>query len=324
MIMWVIRILVIVAGPVIGWYMVSPGPKGVLIGTGTAVLVILAEIVIQKVALDSLILGLIGAVLGLATGKLIDWLVYQAANPDLYEVVRRFGPLMYMILAYLGLVVFVQKKRELDVLDRPLQLGHDRKQVEVAILDTSVLIDGRVADIIEANFLSGRLVVPPFIVKELQHVADSSDALKRARGRRGLDLLKRLREHPTQPVQLFGRDYPGEADADDKIVQMAKELGARVVTVDLNLHKVAALQGVTVLNINDLAKALKPAHLPGEAMSLYLLKEGKQRGQAVGFLEDGTMVVVEDGKPAIGRQVDVTVTSVTQSSAGRMIFTKLS
>jgi uncharacterized protein YacL len=208
-------------------------------------------------------------------------------------------------------------------LDRDLIVKGSKKKLQSThIVDTSVLIDGRVADVCESKFISGTLVVPRFVLQELQNVADSADGAKRARGRRGMDILARLQQNPEVPVKIFDKDYPAIKEVDSKLVALARDLGGKIMTTDFNLNKVASLQGVTVLNINDLANALKPVVLPGETMNLYVVKEGKEKEQGVGYLDDGTMVVVEDGRRHLGQRLQVSVTSILQTSAGRMIFTK--
>ncbi len=177
-------------------------------------------------------------------------------------------------------------------------------------------------DICETKFLSGTLIAPRFVLQELHHLADSEEALKRARGRRGLDILARLQENPEIPVKIIDKDLPEIPDVDGKVVRLARDLGAKVITTDFNLNKIAALEGVVCLNVNDLGAALKPVVLPGEAMSLFVMKEGKEKDQGIGYLDDGTMVVVEDGKKHIGKRLEVGVTSILQTSAGRMVFGK--
>ncbi|HVO32305.1 MAG TPA: TRAM domain-containing protein, partial [Elusimicrobiota bacterium] len=211
---------------------------------------------------------------------------------------------------------------QIDRSDLPYK-GVRRRGQDVKVIDTSAIIDGRIVDVFETRFLTGPLIVGHFILKELQMIADSSDGAKRTRGRRGLDILQRLQEHPELQVKVYEKDYPEVTDVDGKLVVMARELDAKIITTDFNLNKVASLQGVTVLNVNDLANALKPAFVPGEHMVIFVAKEGKEREQGVGYLDDGTMVVIEDGKRLVGKKVDVVVTSVLQTSAGRMIFTKL-
>ena len=191
------------------------------------------------------------------------------------------------------------------------------------ILDTSVIIDGRIADISEAGFLDGPLILPKFVLHELQMIADSSDSLKRNRGRRGLDILKKIQQNPSLDIRIVETDFPKVREVDSKLVLLAKDSGGKVMTNDFNLNKVAELQGVSVLNINELASAVKPVVLPGEVMNVLVLKEGKEFGQGVGYLDDGTMVVVDQAREHIGDKVFVSVTSVLQTSAGRMIFTKI-
>jgi uncharacterized protein YacL len=191
------------------------------------------------------------------------------------------------------------------------------------LLDTSVIIDGRVADLCDTGFLEGNLLVPQFILQELQHIADSSDTLKRARGRRGLDILHRIQNMPGVTVTVLDEDVPQVKDVDAKLVALAKKLDAKIVTNDLNLNKVAGLQGVRVLNTNELSNALRPVVLPGEPMRVLVQREGKEAGQGVAYLDDGTMIVVDDGRKYIGRHAEVVVTSVLQTAAGRMIFTRL-
>jgi uncharacterized protein YacL len=190
------------------------------------------------------------------------------------------------------------------------------------VLDTSVIIDGRIADVCDTGFIEGNLIVPQFILQELQHIADSADSLRRARGRRGLDILHRIQKMSGITVKIVEDDFPKIKEVDAKLVALAKMMDAKILTNDFNLNKVAALQGVPVLNINELANALKPVVLPGETMKVFVLKEGKEQNQGVAYLDDGTMVVVENGRRFIGKNIDVSVTSVLQTTAGRMIFSR--
>jgi uncharacterized protein YacL len=318
-----IRFVVIVLGPVIGYMQISPDAKGILIGVAAAILSISVEILVDKVALDSLIAGVIGAVIGLVCAQLFNWIIYQMDSPRLYELSQKYSLLIHVVSAYLGLVIAVRKKSELDLLDRDIIVkGSKKKLMSTHVVDTSVLIDGRIADVCESKFISGTLVVPRFVLKELQNIADSPDGNRRSRGRRGMEILARLQENPEVPVKIFDKDFPDMAEVDSKLVALARELGAKIFTTDFNLNKIASLQGVTVLNINDLANALKPVVLPGESMSVFVVKEGKEKDQGIGYLDDGTMVVVEEGRRFIGRKVEASVTSILQTSAGRMIFTK--
>jgi uncharacterized protein YacL len=228
------------------------------------------------------------------------------------------------MFTYLGMMVAVMKKSELDKLDKDILIkGSGKKGQEIKVLDTSAIIDGRIADVCETKFLSGILVVPQFILRELQAVADSSDDLKRVRGRRGIEILERIQQNSTLPVRIYEQDFPDIKETDAKIVHLAKELQGRIITTDFNLNKIAAIQGVSVLNINELSQALKPVVLPGEKMNISVVKEGKERAQGIGYLDDGTMVVIEEGKYALGKRVEVQVNSILQTSAGRMIFATL-
>ncbi|MCL4423898.1 MAG: PIN domain-containing protein, partial [Firmicutes bacterium] len=223
--------------------------------------------------------------------------------------------------------VTLKKKEELlslfNLFPR-LSSGREKgERVSLAkILDTSVIIDGRIADIYQSGFVEGTLIIPGFVLQELQHIADSSDLLKRNRGRRGLDVLNRIQKDLNAKVQIYERDFPGNMEVDAKLVRLAKLLDAKVITNDYNLNKVAELQGVQVLNINELANAVKPVVLPGEEMSVHVIKDGKEFGQGVGYLDDGTMIVIDGGRKHIGETIGVMVTSVLQTAAGRMIFAR--
>jgi len=321
---WIVRLLVIIAGPIIGYFQIAQGAKGILIGTGAAVLVILIEILIEKVALDTMVAGGLGIILGLIAAKLIDYSVALMENPAVETFFRSYSLLIKIVLAYIGMLLAIRKKEELELLDRNITLSSKRRGGAVMkVVDTSALIDGRIADISETKFLEGTLVIPGFVLKELQEISDSTDSSKRNRGRRGLDVLKRLQEIKDVSVKVFEKDYPKIEEVDAKIVKLAEELDARIVTADFNLNKVAGVQGIAVLNVNELSNAIKPPVLPGEAMKVFILKEGKEPKQGVAYLDDGTMVVIEDGKKYIGRKVDVMVNSILQTAAGRMIFARL-
>jgi uncharacterized protein YacL len=230
---------------------------------------------------------------------------------------------LLVVLTYIGLAVGAQKGEMLNL----SALGVFGKDVTVRnsykILDTSVIIDGRIADIADTGFLDGILVIPQFVLRELQLVADSSDSMKRNRGRRGLDVLQRIQKMPHANVQIVEEDFPEVREVDLKLIELAKVYEGKIVTNDFNLNKVAQLRGVDVLNINELANALKPIVLPGETMRVFILKEGKEYNQGVAYLDDGTMVVVDNAKRMISKTIDVTVTSVLQTTAGKMIFGKL-
>ena len=223
-------------------------------------------------------------------------------------------------MPYIGFLVGTRKSEWLD----PAYLFRFFKEKSVGrsykILDTSVIIDGRIADLCDTSFIEGTLVVPQFVLKELQLVADSADGLKRQRGRRGLDVLDHLQKSKQVSVMITEMDFPDIRDVDSKLIELGKRLDAKIVTNDLNLNKIARLQGISVLNINELANALKPIVLPGESMRVFIIKEGKEKDQGVAYLDDGTMVVVDNSRRMIGQNIDITVTSVLQTTVGKMIF----
>lgn len=325
MTLWFFRLVTIIIFPVIGWFKISSDWKGIAVGVGVALFIIAVEIFMEHVPLSHLLFGVLGGGLGLIFAWFINEAVLFVNEPRLTETAGKAAPYIYIVLTYLGAVISVRRQQELEEMDRgdvPVK-GARRRGQDVKVIDTSAIIDGRIADVYETKFLGGPLIVGRFILKELQDIADSSDSAKRARGRRGLDILQRLQDHPDMQVKIYEKDYPEVKDVDGKLVMMARELDAKVLTTDFNLNKVASLQGVTVLNVNDLANALKPAVLPGEHMMIFIAKDGKEREQGVGYLDDGTMVVVEEGRRLVGKKVDVVVTSVLQTSAGRMIFTKI-
>jgi uncharacterized protein YacL len=228
-----------------------------------------------------------------------------------------------LVFCYLGMVIGLRGKDEFNIIIPYVRLRRQDQTEEVALLDTSVIIDGRIVDICKAKFLEGKVIIPRFVLKELQQIADSTDPIKRQRGRRGLEILHVIQKEVGQDIALHEEEFPETQEVDAKLVKLAKLLGAKILTVDFNLNRIASLQGIKVLNINELANALKPVVFPGEVKEIKLIKEGKEYNQAVGYLEDGTMVVVEDARKLLGQEVKVMVTSVLQTQAGRMIFAKL-
>lgn len=269
---------------------------------------------------------------GLIAGLVISGLLTIPIPRDL-PVVGPYLPLALTLgLVYTSVSVSVKKWEDFSTLMARKASAAAREnganglpEAEIrpyTILDTSVIIDGRVADIARTGFLDGTLVVPEFVLRELQHVADSPDMLRRNRGRRGLDILKQLQKEAWVRIEVTDHDFDDVQDVDTKLVRLAKLLGGKVMTNDYNLNKVAELHGVPVLNINELANALKPAVLPGEEMNVSVIRDGKEQGQGIAYLDDGTMIVVESGRRYIGTDVDVTVTSVLQTAAGRMIFAR--
>jgi uncharacterized protein YacL len=277
-----------------------------------------------KLSFSDSVAGIIGLLLGLAAAYLLEPAFLQI--PVVGSVVQIFASILF---GYLGFTIFYKKRDELTSLfsgrlnrDKDKSSKLSNRSGDAKILDTSVIIDGRIADIVKTGFLDGTLVIPSFVLEELQHIADSSDTLKRNRGRRGLDILNRIQKELNVKVQILEIDFDDIQEVDSKLVRLAKKLNGKVVTNDFNLNKVCELQGVGVLNINDLANAVKPVVLPGEEIVVQVIKDGKEHGQGIGYLDDGTMIVVEGGREYIGNRLEVLVTSVLQTSAGRMIFAK--
>lgn len=268
--------------------------------------------------------------LGLIVGLFVAFLLGFALNAIQVPVINTVAPiLLTLIFGYLGFQVGFKKRDELMSFFSAGRSKKKGQEDEVAnmgkefkILDTSVIIDGRVADICQTGFLDGTIIIPQFVLEELQHIADSSDVLKRNRGRRGLDILNRIQKELPVKVEIYEGDFEEISEVDSKLVKLAKLMSGYVVTNDYNLNKVCELQGVSVLNINDLANAVKPVVLPGEEINVQVIKDGKEQNQGVAYLDDGTMIVVEEGRNYIGKHIDVLVTSVLQTSAGRMIFAK--
>jgi len=323
MFIWIIRALLVIIIPFFSWLQISRDIKSVFIGLAIAAVIIGIELLITMVPLDTLVAAGIGVVLGFIVGHLIEYGIFSLGNLTLSEIIEKYSILIKLVMMFLGLLVAVKKKQEVDLLDKNiLSPGSKNSGQQPNIVDTSVIIDGRISDICATKFLSGLLIIPQFVLDELQKLADSSDANKRIRARRGLEILHKLQGDPNVTVKIYEKDYPALKDVDAKLVVLAKDLDGVVLTTDFNLNKIATLQGVTVLNVNDLPNALKPIYLPGETMIVYVVKEGKEHDQGVGYLDDGTMVVVEDGKKFIGRKMEVIVTSALQTSAGRMIFTR--
>lgn len=270
--------------------------------------------------------------LGIISGLIVSFLVVIPLKTIQFQVVNTVIPIfLTLLLGYLGFQVGFKKRDELvNLFSISNRIGKkkgyeeevDLNSKKLKILDTSVIIDGRIADICQTGFLEGTIVIPQFVLEELQHIADSSDALKRNRGRRGLDILNRIQKELSIKVEIYEGDFEEIQEVDSKLVKLAKLTSGVVVTNDFNLNKVCELQSVEVLNINDLANAVKPVVLPGEELNVQVIKDGKEQNQGIAYLDDGTMIVVEEGRNYIGKKIDVLVTSVLQTSAGRMIFAK--
>lgn len=295
-----------------------------VLGAVIALLIIGVEIRARKASLKTLIGAAIGSILGIVGAYLIGMLI---STQDINTVPGEMKAFLTIALAffmgYIGLMVGAEKGEYIDLSALGGIFSDKSVKQDYKILDTSVIIDGRIADVAETGFLSGALIIPNFILAELQQVADSPDSSKRQRGRRGLDMLQRLRNNSKLDVQILETDFPQIREVDLKLIELGKQLEAVIVTNDFNLNKVSQLRGVAVLNINELANALKPVVLPGEAMRVFILKEGKEYNQGVAYLDDGTMVVVDNARRLIGKTADIAVTSVLQTTAGKMIFGRL-
>lgn len=306
--------LFVFVGILVGVVLGPPLLKGLKSGSKRAIQALL------KTPTEQLVGGLIGLVVG--------WIISMVLSIPLLRIPvvgDYIAILLGLLLGYLGLAVGLRKTEDLTKVfngSDPVRLNGKASDASPKILDTSVIIDGRISDITKSGFLEGALIVPGFVLEELQHIADSSDLLKRNRGRRGLDILNKIQKEPYSTVQILEKDYGDISEVDTKLVRLAKELGGKVVTNDYNLNKVCELHGVAVLNINELANSVKPVVLPGEELKVQVIKDGKEQGQGVAYLDDGTMIVVDGGRRFIGQTVSVLVTSVLQTAAGRMIFAK--
>jgi uncharacterized protein YacL len=320
--LWIIRALLFVAILVSGYFV---RPFGISISLTflfsglIGAVILLAEMRIRRLSLKTLLGAAIGSVLGIIGASLISMVIGRMSfsHPE----TETFAQLLVLIvMTYVGLISGANKGEYLDLKAMGGFFTESGSRKTSKVLDTSVIIDGRIADICKTGFLEGNLVVPHFVLRELQQIADSADSAKRNRGRRGLDVLEKIKGVPGVTVQIVEKDYPDVKEVDLKLIELAKEMGAKIVTNDFNLNKVSQLRGVDVLNINELANALKPVVLPGETMKVFILKEGKEYNQGVAYLDDGTMVVVDNARRMIGKTIATQVTSVLQTTAGKMIF----
>jgi uncharacterized protein YacL len=299
-----------------------PLPVGQVFNTSFGVVlgavIVVVETYLRRLSITKLLGTLLGGAIGLIAAKMIGTALYWADLGDSRVVFLH--SVVLLTLPYLGLVIGGRKSSWLEPANLIAMFRGPTPRRTYRLLDTSVIIDGRIADICETGFIDGTLVIPQFVLKELQMVADSSDSMKRNRGRRGLDILQKIQKMAGLDVMVSDRDFPEVREVDLKLIELAQALGGKIVTNDFNLNKVAQLRGVEVLNINELANSLKPVVLPGEIMKVFILKEGKEYNQGVAYLDDGTMVVVDNARKLIGKTIDVVVTSVLQTTAGKMIF----
>ena len=320
--MVIVRVLFAIVCALIGLLLVPGGMQGLALGLAFALVVIAVEFKLQSIPANVLMGGVVGTFIGLMLALAIGVVGRQLDLPRTAEAAIQGVALL--MLAYLGMVIGALKgeKGEWWIPWKPWAGLRDELGARDKILDTSVLIDGRILEVCASGFLEGTIVVPQFVLEELQRVADADDPVKRARGRRGLDIVQRLQEQPLLEVEIDEAAFPKIPEVDAKLMALAEKRNARIVTNDFNLAKVAQVRGLQVLNVNELANAVKPAFLPGETMSVYIVKEGREPGQGVGYLDDGTMVVVDAAATDRGRTVQLEVTSVLQTSAGKMIFGK--
>lgn len=293
---------------------------GVVFGALIAVMVIQIEKVVRRVSLRVIMGGVAGMLIGLLIAFLLAYGLNFVSNiMENRQVVPWIYTLLTGAMGYIGLVLGSQKVEEISMFG----WGPAKELSDYRILDTSVIIDGRIADIADTGFLEGNLIVPRFVLDELQYIADSADSLKRARGRRGLDILNRMQRNSGIFIDVVDHDFPKIKGVDSKLVALAKKTNGKIMTNDFNLNKVAELQGIKILNVNELANALKPVLLPGELMTVKIIKDGKEPGQGVAYLDDGTMIIVDNAQRYMGENVEAMVTSVLQTTAGRMIFSEM-
>lgn len=327
-----IRVFFVVISTVVGYqigiifqtfspYLPLVGMAG---GAVIAFLIILVEFSLRRISIRGLSAGVFGLLFGLLMAKLLaDSFILSSFSQVNETVAMIMQVVLTLIFCYMGMTLAIRGKDEFSLVIPYVKFSRQNKGTDITLLDTSVIIDGRISDISESKFIQGRFIVPRFVLKELQQVADSQDALKRNRGRRGLDVLNQMQKNSHIDVKIHEEDFADIPEVDMKLIKLAQILNARIFTNDYNLNKIAELQGITVLNINELANALKPIMLPGEIVEVKIVKEGKEQNQGIGYLDDGTMIVVESGRHIIGQTKRVTVTSVLQTAAGRMIFAKV-
>ncbi len=294
---------------------------GASVGCFLGILVVCIDIFFKRFTVRNILSVLLGAALGLLVHKLLmSVLAYSVISA---QSMSQFAMTTAIFFVYMGVITVLRGQDEVTTMIPFVTLDTKGNQEELILLDTSVIIDGRISDICKTHFMSGKFILPRFVLKELQLISDSSDPLKRNRGRRGLDVLNKIKTNPNMQVKIHEMDFPELNTVDAKLVKMAQVIGGKVFTNDYNLNKVAEIQGIKVLNINELANALKPVVMPGEMMTVKIIKEGKEHDQGIAYLDDGTMVVVDNGRRRIGQTFNVTITSVLQTQAGRMIFAKM-
>ena len=311
---WIIRAFFMILSAAFGYGI--DGIYGGAVALIVAIIAIALESSVPRPLLRDFFACLVGLTFGLITAGLVIYIMSQttAVNPMV-----QMGTVL--VMSYAGMMIIYRRRKNFGLFSRSAQ-GASSSSPSYKILDTSVIIDGRILEICQTGFLTGIIVIPRFVLNELQHIADSTEQLRRNKGRRGFKILRDLQNDPDMEVDITEEDFPDIAEVDAKLVRLAQELDAKIVTNDFNLSKVAELQGVTVLNINALANAVRPVVVAGEVIQVHVLKEGKELNQGVGYLDDGTMVIVEGGKSHVGQIIDVVVTQMLRTSAGQMIFTR--
>lgn len=316
-----VRLFFVIGSAIIGYSTglgIDSGLFGLAVGLGFSIVIIFLEMMMRRISVRGLSSMVFGLILGLIMAKIVSnaFMLFP-----IEESVRSLTNIIVTLsFCYLGATLALRGRDEFNIIIPYVKLKRQGEVSDVAILDTSAIIDGRILDICKTSFLETKLVIPRFVLRELQIIADSSDSIKRQRGRRGLEILHALQREVS--ISIEEEDFPEIAEVDAKLVRLAKLLEAKIVTVDFNLNRIAGLQGVKILNINELSNALKTVVLPGEQLEIKIIKEGKEYNQGVGYLDDGTMVVVENGRKLIGKTLPVNVTSVLQTQAGKMIFVK--
>ena len=324
----IVQVFLVLVTTVTSYYIVKEmfgstlyGAFGAMAGVMFGYLIIKLEEKLKEIPLKNLIGILIGITIGLSVANLFISKLLLTHAKDV-PITLPIYVLLYFVMGYLGFRIGEKKSHTLDLSKVPLFHRMEASEGN-KVLDTSTIIDGRIADVCETGFLEGTLVIPQFVLYEIQHIADLQDPVKKTRGRRGLEILHRLQKQAAVKVKIVDYDFPKLKDVDSKLIALAKNMNGKIITNDFNLNKVAELQGIEVLNLNQLVTSLKPAVLPAEQMTIRIIKEGKEYGQGIGYLDDGTMVVVDDARKLLGKTVDVVVTSLLQTSSGRMIFAKL-
>jgi len=289
------------------------------------VIIVCFETFSRRVSLKGLSSAVFGIILGLIIAGIFGVTLDQFHFPDDFptEVIQYIKLIVTFIFVYLGLTLGIKGKDEFNLVIPYVKFKRQSRREESIVVDTSSIIDGRIMDIVKTGFIEAKFIVPRFVLNELQALADSTDHMKRQKGKRGIEILHTLKKEPNIEVEISDQKVESMKSVDEKIIKLAQNLDAEILTTDYNLNRIAQLQGVKVLNINDLANALKPTFIAGQRFSLKLIKEGKEHNQAIGYLEDGTMVVVENSRRLVGKTVGVEVTSILQSSSGRIVFTKL-